>query len=163
MSLFSKIAFCAVSISALLLLNIMPVKAEVNRLQINQDKCVKCHKRNGLMAGVHGNDALALTCQSCHGEKGKHPRQPSLIIGFSADSSTKVTAQVDSCSQCHEHDVLYQADWTHAVHSNKVGCANCHQLHSDSDPMMTLATEERSALCGKCHGITPKESDDEKL
>ena len=52
-----------------LLLSFSATSAEPAK-QINSDACMKCHKRNGQMLGHHGQDAMKMTCSSCHGEKG---------------------------------------------------------------------------------------------
>ncbi|WP_299793461.1 nitrite reductase [uncultured Shewanella sp.] len=120
-------------------------------LTINQNTCMKCHKRNGTMFGLHGNNALAIECQSCHGERGKHPRKGSIIRSFSHDSATPVGEQTTACLDCHDHEALALADWTHNVHADKVNCASCHQLHVEYDPMLTNTPQERSQLCRGCH------------
>lgn len=29
--------------------------------------CIKCHKRNGQLEGIHASPGLAILCQDCHG------------------------------------------------------------------------------------------------
>lgn len=58
------------------LLGVSGVVYAETALKINSDPCVKCHKRNGLMQGHHGQDQLNMSCSTCHGEKGNHPRKP---------------------------------------------------------------------------------------
>jgi len=129
-----------------------PVDAQPNESQaINQNACMKCHKRNGTMFGLHANTALAIECQSCHGERGKHPRKGSTIRRFSHDSVTAVGEQTATCLECHDHETIAISDWTHNVHADKVNCANCHQLHMEYDPMLQITAKERGQLCRGCH------------
>ncbi|RTR39908.1 nitrite reductase [Shewanella canadensis] len=129
-----------------------PVSAQPNEsLAINQSSCMKCHKRNGAMFGLHANTALAIQCQSCHGQRGKHPRKGSNIRRFTSDSATPATEQAGTCLECHDHETLAMADWTHNVHADKISCASCHQLHVEYDPILGITTKERSQLCRGCH------------
>lgn len=122
-------------------------------LEINKGSCIKCHKRNGKMLGLHGNDALALQCQNCHGEKGKHPRKPSSLVRFGVGTSTTLDKQREACMTCHDPQALSHAEWTHDVHANKLSCAACHELHRESDPMLMIEPKKRSQLCKKCHSV----------
>ncbi len=112
-------------------------------------KCIMCHKKTGKMFGTHAQNSLEISCQDCHGKKEGHPRKESNLIGFGTNSTA--SKQTAACLQCHQHDSLTEADWTHAVHSDKVNCANCHQLHTDTDPMIGVGSKERSNLCVECH------------
>ncbi len=157
MSLFTRFT-CAylIPVCLLVLSGVSISQVEANELQINQNKqCIGCHKRNGNMHGVHGKDELSLSCQSCHGEKGKHPRGDSTLVWFSSSEKAKEKSstqdQVNACLQCHDHEALYEAEWTHAVHSNKVNCASCHALHGEKDPMVGVSEKARSELCVSCH------------
>jgi len=129
-----------------------PVDAQTSEsMTINQDSCMKCHKRNGAMFGLHANTALAIQCQSCHEQSGKHPRKGSSIRGFSSDSAASVTEQSGTCLECHDHEALAMADWTHNVHADRVNCASCHQLHVEYDPILGITAKDRSQLCRGCH------------
>jgi|GEM_PF-2940723 len=131
-----------------------PVQAEQNEtLVINQNSCMKCHKRNGAMFGLHANTALAIQCQTCHGQRGKHPKKGSTIRSFSHDSAAPVGELTGTCLECHDHETLAMADWTHNVHADKVNCASCHQLHVEYDPMLVNTAQARSQLCRECHLI----------
>ncbi|MBV7316667.1 multiheme c-type cytochrome [Shewanella sp. NIFS-20-20] len=125
-------------------------QAQAAASQIHDNACYKCHKKNGTMLGVHANDALAITCNDCHGEKGGHPRKPSSMVIFNSTQSTP-QAQTDRCLACHDPEVLARHDWTHNAHSNKVDCADCHQLHPDQDPMVKIPATTRTELCRRCH------------
>lgn len=127
----------------------IPVAAEVR--SIDSSQCLKCHKRNGNMLGLHANQGLAITCEDCHGQKGKHPRKDSKIIRFGVKSDTQTKRQVEQCLACHDHEELAQAYWTHNVHATRVSCAQCHQLHSETDPALTLIGPAMSQSCAKCH------------
>ncbi len=127
------------------------VIAQEDSLVINKGSCVKCHKRNGKMFGVHANDALALECQTCHGEKGKHPRKPNKVVAFGAASVTSIVEQVEVCMKCHDPQLLSIADWTHDAHSTKVACSDCHHLHAKEDSMIGLEPTQHSQLCRRCH------------
>lgn len=118
---------------------------------INSSQCLKCHKRNGNMLGLHANQGLAITCEDCHGEKGKHPRKGSKIIAFGFESDTPINRQAQQCLACHDHEVLALAHWTHNVHASRVSCAQCHQLHSETDPALLLIGPAMSQSCAKCH------------
>lgn len=113
--------------------------------------CMKCHKRNGQMIGLHANSGLDIRCEDCHGEKGRHPKKGSAIKAFTADSPTAKTDQVATCLTCHDHQELAIAHWTHNVHANNVGCGECHQLHPKNDPVLNLQGSQRSQLCVTCH------------
>jgi len=129
-----------------------PVAAQSSEsLTINQDSCMKCHKRNGAMFGLHANTALAIQCQSCHEQSGKHPRKGSSIRRFSSGSMTSVAEQTGTCLGCHDHETLAMSDWTHNVHADKVNCASCHQLHVEYDPIVGITAKDRSQLCRGCH------------
>ncbi|QYJ85659.1 cytochrome c3 family protein [Shewanella mesophila] len=115
--------------------------------------CMKCHKRNGQLLGIHANPGLAIQCQDCHGEKGNHPKKGSPINTFGADSQMPVDVQVAICLTCHDHQALAEVEWTHNVHATKLACAQCHQLHPESDPMLTLDSKQHSQLCVTCHRV----------
>jgi cytochrome c-type protein NrfB len=115
--------------------------------------CMKCHKRNGQMLGLHANPNLAIQCQDCHGEKGNHPKKGSKINIFGVESQMPIDEQVAVCLTCHNHQALAEAEWTHNVHAKKVACAQCHQLHPESDPMLSLDKKQHSQLCVTCHRV----------
>ncbi|MCL1150484.1 multiheme c-type cytochrome [Shewanella ulleungensis] len=121
--------------------------------QINNDSCMKCHKRNGKMQGHHAQDGLNLSCSSCHGEKGNHPKKPNNLMVFSADNEIPLIAQNAVCLTCHRATNLGKSEWTHNVHAQKVNCSSCHQLHPQTDPMMTLTAKQRSIECQRCHSV----------
>ncbi|MDD8061218.1 MULTISPECIES: multiheme c-type cytochrome [Shewanella] len=121
--------------------------------QINNDSCMKCHKRNGKMQGHHALDELNLSCSSCHGEKGNHPKKPNDLMVFSADSDFAVATQNQVCLTCHIPKKLADTEWTHNVHAQKVACSACHQLHPQTDRIMTLTTKQRSDECQRCHSV----------
>lgn len=127
-------------------------QADTTELTINKNRqCIMCHKKNGKMYGVHGNDAIGQSCQDCHGEKDKHPRGASDLIGFSATSAATPAQQTAACMECHGQEKLEAADWTHNVHSNKVNCADCHQLHPEVDPIIGISESTRTKSCVSCH------------
>ncbi|MGL4936926.1 nitrite reductase [Shewanella sp.] len=135
---------------AALLLSFAASSAEpVN--QINHDACMKCHKRNGQMLGHHGQDAMNMSCSSCHGEKGSHPRKPNDLVLFGMQAATEPALQLAACMSCHTAEQLSEADWTHNVHAEKVVCAGCHKLHSAVEPMADMTPQVRSQLCRNCH------------
>ncbi|GIU28785.1 multiheme c-type cytochrome [Shewanella sp. MBTL60-007] len=149
---FRYTASVLMSILVVVAASTVSIKVVAAELKINENKqCIMCHKRNGIMHGVHANDALDIRCQDCHGEKGGHPRKASNLIGFSQKSTADAATQTQSCLKCHAHDVLALHDWTHDAHSNKVNCAGCHTLHSNTDPMVDVSFQERSKLCVSCH------------
>ncbi|MFQ6372043.1 nitrite reductase [Shewanella sp. YIC-542] len=121
-------------------------------LKINSDPCVKCHKRNGTMHGVHGQDSKHFKCATCHGEKGNHPRKPNNIRVFAPDAAIAPKDQNKTCLRCHRPEKLAAGEWTHTVHANKVSCAACHKLHPAEDPMTKAVGTEHSQLCRQCHG-----------
>ncbi|QLE86761.1 MULTISPECIES: nitrite reductase [Shewanella] len=153
MSKISKIALpLLTSILVVFSFSSPMVKAETSELKMNQNRqCIMCHKKNGNMYGLHANDALGQTCQDCHGDKGKHPRGESDLIGFSQSSPATVEQQTAACMSCHDQQELSEADWTHNVHSNKVNCAGCHQLHPEVDPIIGISESKRIASCVSCH------------
>ncbi|MCE9679329.1 cytochrome c3 family protein [Shewanella sp. AS1] len=116
--------------------------------------CIKCHKRNGQLVGIHGNQALGILCQDCHGEQGTHPKKESSINTFGADSQMTVTQRVAVCLTCHDHQALAEAEWTHNVHASQLGCGQCHQLHPEQDPILSMDDKQRSQLCVSCHQLT---------
>ena len=118
---------------------------------IDNSQCLKCHKRNGTMFGLHANQGLAIACEDCHGDKAKHPRKGSAIIAYGSESDTKVERQVKQCLACHDHEVLAMAHWTHNVHATRLSCAACHQLHPETDPALVLIGPAMSQSCSKCH------------
>lgn len=151
--LFSYSVPVLISTLFLAIASTISIKAVAAEFNINENKqCIKCHKRNGMMEGIHANDALDISCQDCHGEKQGHPRKASELIGFTDKSSADTKTQTQACLQCHDHEVLAERDWSHDAHSNKVNCASCHLLHPHSDPVITLLEAERSQLCSRCHG-----------
>ncbi|SDI37071.1 cytochrome c-type protein NrfB [Ferrimonas sediminum] len=116
-------------------------------------KCLRCHKKNGSMEGVHSTiGEQGLACTSCHGDQGSHPRKKAPVIEFGTDSQTEVALQNQRCARCHKPVKLRNADWTHDVHQDKVGCADCHQLHPHTDPISQLDEIGRTQLCVDCHG-----------
>ncbi|GIU14750.1 nitrite reductase [Shewanella glacialipiscicola] len=134
-----------------LLLSFSAASAE-SPLQINSDAaCMKCHKRNGSMLGHHGQDTMKMSCSSCHGEKGDHPKKPNDLVVFSLQEGSELDKQLAVCRKCHTPKKLSAADWTHNVHAKKVPCAACHKLHSATDPMAEMTPKVRSELCSSCH------------
>ncbi|MCH1929986.1 cytochrome c3 family protein [Shewanella sp. A25] len=119
--------------------------------QINSDACIKCHRRNGQMLGHHGQDAMKMSCSTCHGEQGEHPKKPNNLKVFGEQAPTSVALQQDVCLKCHSPAKLGEREWTHNVHANKLSCAACHQLHSPTEPMANLSLKARSDVCRRCH------------
>lgn len=133
-----------------LLLSFSATSAE-SAMQINSDACIKCHKRNGQMLGHHGQDAMKMTCSSCHGEKGDHPKKPNDLVVFGLNDASEAAVQFKACQKCHLPAKLSSQEWTHDVHAQKVACAACHKLHSPTDPMADMTLKVRSELCRTCH------------
>jgi len=126
--------------------------------QINQDSsCMKCHKRNGAMHGHHAQDSLKLSCSSCHGERGNHPRKPNNMMVFSSESNLSLESKNAVCLKCHIPTKLAKKEWTHNVHAQKTSCTSCHKLHPKLDPMTGLSdqdrSQERSNVCRNCHTV----------
>jgi cytochrome c-type protein NrfB len=121
--------------------------------QMNNDSCMKCHKRNGAMQGYHAHDSLKMSCSSCHGEKGRHPRKPNDLMVFSSDNNISVDAKNAVCLKCHTPKKLAKAEWTHNVHAIKTSCTSCHKVHPKLDPMLGLSAKERSHVCRNCHTV----------
>ncbi|BDM65962.1 hypothetical protein NFHSH190041_34140 [Shewanella sp. NFH-SH190041] len=115
---------------------------------IHNSPCMKCHKRNGSMQGIHGQSDIR--CIDCHGEKQGHPRKASNLVKFNDPAST-LQAQITPCLNCHDPRSLGESEWTHDVHILGVSCSSCHQLHLAQDPMRTLTPTDRVALCSECH------------
>ncbi|MCD8558286.1 MAG: nitrite reductase [Shewanella xiamenensis] len=136
--------------AATLLLSFSAMSAEPAN-QINSDACMKCHKRNGQMLGHHGQDAMKMTCSSCHGEKGDHPKKPNDLVVFGLNEASEAAVQLKVCQKCHMPAKLSSQEWTHNVHAQKVACAACHKLHSPTDPMAEMTPKVRSELCSSCH------------
>lgn len=145
--------YLILSLTVLLVMSVIGSAVEAANLSdIHKNPCYKCHKRNGSMLGVHANNALAISCNDCHGEKQGHPRKASDLIAFTP-SASQADKQNNVCLNCHRPQLLGQVDWTHNVHSNKVSCASCHQLHPEYDAVLTQTKAERSQLCVKCHTV----------
>ena len=119
--------------------------------KINSGPCVKCHKRNGLMQGHHAQDARNMSCSSCHGEKGNHPRKPNDLMVFSSESEISLESKNAVCLKCHIPEKLAAKEWTHNVHAQKLSCPSCHTLHSVVDPIVGLSAKDHSHLCRDCH------------
>ncbi|MGI2261119.1 cytochrome c3 family protein [Shewanella sp. GXUN23E] len=116
---------------------------------IHKSPCMKCHKRNGNMQGIHAN-VQVVSCVDCHGEQEGHPRKASNLIAFNSEETPAAT-QVEPCLKCHESSAIGDLEWTHNVHSNKVSCSRCHQLHPTDDPMKSITADDRAKLCRQCH------------
>ncbi|MCG9695666.1 cytochrome c3 family protein [Shewanella sp. Isolate11] len=130
----------------------LPAQAEnTDSSKESSQICIKCHKRNGQLLGIHSSEGLAILCQDCHGEKATHPKKGSNINRFANDSSLTNAQQTEICLHCHSSQQLGEQEWTHNVHSNKVSCAQCHRLHTETDPMLSLSNTQRSQLCVSCH------------
>ncbi|MGP1719571.1 cytochrome c3 family protein [Shewanella frigidimarina] len=121
--------------------------------QINNDSCMKCHKRNGAMQGHHAQEQLKMSCSSCHGEQGNHPKKPNDLMVFSAENNMTIDTKNGVCLKCHSPKKIAQAEWTHNVHAQKVSCTSCHKLHPESDPIMGLGAKDRSNVCRNCHTV----------
>ncbi|CAM4059587.1 cytochrome c3 family protein [Shewanella aquimarina] len=115
--------------------------------------CIKCHKRNGQLEGIHASPGLAILCQDCHGPKGSHPKKGSTIMTFGPDSPFSAQQRGAVCLTCHDHQALGEVEWTHNVHANRLGCDQCHRLHPEADPMLSLDTQQHSQLCIGCHQV----------
>ncbi|WP_035384940.1 cytochrome c3 family protein [Ferrimonas futtsuensis] len=116
-------------------------------------QCLRCHKRNGTMEGVHASiGSKGLACTSCHGDKGQHPKNKTPVITFGPDSVTDVLVQNQRCARCHKPGKLRAGDWTHDVHQKVLSCAACHQLHPGQDPIRGIGETQRTQLCVDCHG-----------
>ncbi|QIZ78893.1 nitrite reductase [Ferrimonas lipolytica] len=115
-------------------------------------KCMMCHKKNGTMLGIHSTiNNISIGCVSCHGEKGKHPRDKTALRYFGLDSHTPASEQNLACMSCHQLEQLRQSEWTHDVHLSKLSCAACHQLHPERDPIDGISAHDRSQACADCH------------
>ncbi|MFV7782461.1 cytochrome c3 family protein [Shewanella marisflavi] len=115
--------------------------------------CIKCHKRNGKLEGIHASPGLAILCQDCHGPKGTHPKKGSTLNTFGPDSSLTAEQRTGICLSCHDHQALGEVEWTHNVHANRLSCDSCHKLHPESDPMLSLSKQQHSQLCVSCHKV----------
>ncbi|MGX9461811.1 multiheme c-type cytochrome [Shewanella sp. A14] len=121
--------------------------------QINNDPCMRCHKRNGTMQGHHAQDQLKMSCSSCHGDQGNHPKKPNDLMVFSSESDITTAAKNNVCLKCHVPQKLAKSEWTHNVHAQKVSCTSCHKLHPHLDPIMGLHAKQRSNVCRNCHTV----------
>ncbi|WP_246814517.1 cytochrome c3 family protein [Ferrimonas balearica] len=118
----------------------------------SDDACMRCHKRNGTMEGLHGQiGSDGLSCVRCHGEQDGHPRNKEALVYFGEETKTPVAEQNANCVRCHSATKLRDADWTHDVHQAKLACAACHQLHPATDPMQGLSERARTQTCVECH------------
>ncbi|HCD14870.1 MULTISPECIES: cytochrome c3 family protein [Shewanella] len=135
------------------LLGVSGIAYAETALKINSDPCVKCHKRNGLMQGHHGQDQLNMSCSTCHGEKGKHPRKPNDLRVFTPQEGIAPATQNATCLKCHQPQKLAEKEWTHNVHADKLSCAACHKLHPLDDPMKQATGTQHSKLCRDCHTV----------
>lgn len=133
---------------------VIPTPTVAAEGETTSNTCMKCHKRNGQLLGIHANTGLAIQCQDCHGEKGDHPKKGSQINAFGKESLMPIDQQVAICLACHDHQALAEVEWTHNVHATKLACAQCHQLHPKSDPMLSLDEQQHSQLCVSCHRVS---------
>lgn len=133
--------------------------AELEQLIKENKRCIRCHRvKRKLknipamkMQGAHASITFYDNCTACHGDKGKHPKEGTNIIHFSAQSTSPLKQQNDQCSTCHTPTELHQAEWTHDVHYTKINCASCHQLHGTIDPIININRKARIKLCVDCH------------
>ncbi|MBY6188206.1 nitrite reductase [Marinobacter hydrocarbonoclasticus] len=118
----------------------------------SDDACMRCHKRNGTMEGLHSQiGSKGLSCVRCHGEQDGHPRNKEALVYFGDDTKSTVADQNANCLRCHSATKLRDAEWTHDVHQTRVSCAACHQLHPATDPMQGLNEKARTQTCVECH------------
>ncbi|GLP95434.1 nitrite reductase [Paraferrimonas sedimenticola] len=141
--------------AVLVVLLCLPVLAEAN----DSSSCLKCHRKNGQMLGLHGAEGLDLHCQDCHGAKGKHPRGESALIDFGQQAEIDKVEQTKPCMKCHESEKLQRGHWTHDVHQNRLSCSACHLLHPEQDPVVTMSPEAITQLCVECHQAPKGEQD----
>lgn len=120
----------------------------------DEGTCLRCHKRNGNMEGVHGHLVSDVGCVRCHGDMDAHPRDKESGIRFGLTARTPVAEQNAICLECHGVARLRKADWTHDVHASRLACAACHALHPKADPMLGLKPVSRTQLCVDCHQPT---------
>ncbi|MBY5993584.1 cytochrome c3 family protein [Ferrimonas balearica] len=143
-----------------LLLPVMALLALSGPAIASDESCLRCHKRNGTMEGVHGQiGANGLSCVRCHGEQDGHPRNKAALVYFGQDSKTPLAEQNAQCTTCHRDAKLREADWTHDVHRPVLPCASCHQLHPETDPMSTLDDAGRTQACVDCHSLLSEEGE----
>lgn len=146
-----RLCLWSLGLGAVVLLLSVTAKSAEPATQINHDACMKCHKRNGQMLGHHGQDLRKMSCSSCHGEKGDHPKKPNDLVVFGLQDASEPKVQFGVCQKCHTPATLSDAEWTHNVHAQKVPCAACHQLHRPIEPMADMTQSVRSELCRHCH------------
>ena len=129
--------------------------SRVSRAHI-PDTCGGCHQREKtvFLKGMHGQmqqagNGAAPVCSDCHGA---HSIKR-------ASSQAWQNAVVGSCGNCHDD---YITSFRHTYHGKvttmgfgKVAtCASCHGAHDirpASDPLSSVAPENKLATCRNCH------------
>ena len=140
------------------------------------DVCLGCHDEEesfptlAVFKTIHGHPSLedspfhthadsnfpeGLQCEACHGPVGEHgrkflnegeTRESMLNFGVRANVDTELQNQM--CLACH--DDYNRAHWLHSEHeASDLACADCHQIHSEVDPVRSVATHNK--VCASCH------------
>lgn len=125
--------------------------------------CSKCHADAGkdYQASIHGQIASQVEgtarCQDCHGGHDVLPVDNPQSLHNRANA-------VQTCSQCHQGDVMEAYRWSFHGSANKLGyekaatCVDCHTAHTilpASDPASSINPANLPQQCVKCHGGEP--------
>lgn len=139
--------------------------ADVPYSRKGADSCFACHDDQAVLAVFRSKHAVPgdpdspfghgqLQCEACHGPGGDHAarvrrgaERPPVVI-FGSGSVTPIPEQNSYCVDCHQDDTGFA--WHGSGHDdNTVACADCHVSHTDSDPVLTTATQ--AEVCFDCH------------
>lgn len=147
---------------------VQAVNAELEAILKQNNKCIRCHKRERLKTledgtelslQVHGDDYASsahgeVACVSCHEAIGsrKHPsKSTNISIASQRDYAQEMN---ESCRNCHDKKFT---QYEGSIHSSMVGqgsekaplCTDCHSAHAVET--MTVYQPDTGFPCKKCH------------
>lgn len=140
-------------VSVILFVMILGLDASLEAKSLSNDECFECHARQDLRSrkgnslfidpvkfARSGHAGIGLSCTSCH---------DSISIILKDKAVPHPIGIEPKCSECHEKINQQYSKSLHAQISKKI-CYSCHNPHY-SVPFHRLASEDRKAMCLKCH------------
>lgn len=130
---------------------------------IGEKTCIACHQLEadhfthtlhalGLHAASKADSSIPV-CEVCHGPGSAHAQAPAtkgLIIGYTKNSGTPTTVQIETCLACHAGGA--RDHWLGSVHQvNGLSCSDCHNPMAKFSVEGSMTKPSINDTCTQCH------------
>ncbi|HWQ31535.1 MAG TPA: DmsE family decaheme c-type cytochrome [Blastocatellia bacterium] len=146
-----------------------------------ENNCVSCHEKIAqvFVLSAHGKaplkswrngnggpKAVALKCQTCHGDGVEHMADPGDVSKIKNPARLKAREASRTCTQCHAQ-MNEHASWPGSRHESAgLSCLSCHNMHQMPLPQLAdnrmfasaqaetrlLRRRSEAETCLQCHG-----------